>query len=72
MTRSINARLRKLEAKRQPGPPAPRFIWVDADDPDAKSKWSRHEGEGTRIVLRWVRQDEPSPESDGLTGVETT
>ena len=65
MTRSISARLRKLEAKRQPFPSLPRFIWVDADDPEARSEWIGDDSEGTLFVLRWLREDEPSPECDG-------
>jgi hypothetical protein len=68
MTRSISARLCKLEAKRQPVPSRPRFIWVDADNPDATSERAGEEVEGTIILVRWLRQDEPSPESDGWSG----
>ena len=62
MSRGINARLRKLETKRRPGPPLPRIIWVDADGPEAKPEWIRNEGEASPLVVMWLGQDEPSPE----------
>lgn len=69
MSRSFNARLRKLEVNRPPGPPPPRFIWVDADDPNSRSEGVGDESEGTLFVLRWLRQDEPSPEYNSVTGL---
>ncbi len=62
MSRSLRARLRKLEARREPGPSLPVIVWVDADGPEAKPEWIRDEGEASPLVVRWLGQDEPSPE----------